>query len=482
MGEPRTDTATKNIEHMRGPAASMPQPKTNPNNTQLPFRLWSTSRPPVIINHRWAAPRGHMGGPRADMAVDPTAPPGPAPSAPPPPRGGPPEPGGAPGGESPGGSAGAPGGQLQGEKKRKASEGLSAVPAGGEGAAGASGAAPHDAGAKRARAEGPGSPGSSGSPPPGPAKGGAAKKKKKASAPKEEEDELEDDRAMKIRLMRFKPIKAGQKCGFCKHCKNPRSHKACITVREQQIKEQLAQEADQEAHETLRRLVQGKYANKKSQTIERQLNAILEDDATIKKAEHIPKFVKLMQGPRSIMVKGVLLNVLNASAKHPALLEGFAVSTGVKILRLWLVDARDTDNKKLSKLMMEFLAKVPLSFDMLQKSRIGKVVKQLSKVTPHDDIKKQSKALMATWMDVIKKSAEEEKRYVGTHSLPGHARGRVSLMIVHSNHSILRFILSIVLRNQTHPANLRPRLGARPSRRAGAGRELTRGAGAGRPS
>ena len=98
------------------------------------------------------------------------------------------------------------------------------------------------------------------------------------------------------------------------------------------------------------------------------------------------------------------------------------------------------------------------------------------------DIKKQSKALMATWMDVIKKSAEEEKRYVGTHSLPGHARGRVSLMIVHSNHSILRFILSIVLRNQTHPANLRPRLGARPSRRAGAGRELTRGAGAGRPS
>ena len=63
-----------------------------------------------------------------------------------------------------------------------------------------------------------------------------------------------------------------------------------------------------------------KYANKKSQTIERQLNAILEDDATIKKAEHIPKFVKLMQGPRSIMVKGVLLNVLNASAKHPALL------------------------------------------------------------------------------------------------------------------------------------------------------------------
>ena len=69
MGEPRTDTATKNIEHMRGPAASMPQPKTNPNNTQLPFRLWSTSRPPVIINHRWAAPRGHMGGPRADTAA-----------------------------------------------------------------------------------------------------------------------------------------------------------------------------------------------------------------------------------------------------------------------------------------------------------------------------------------------------------------------------------------------------------------------------
>ena len=420
---------------------------------------------------------GAGAGPRADMAVDPTAPPGPAPSAPPPPRGGPPEPGDAPDGDSPsGGSApsGAPGGQrqAQGEKKRKASESPSATAAGGEGGAGAADAAPHDAaGAKRARAEGPGSPGSS--PPAPPAA---------ASPPAAKEEEEEDDKAMKIRLMRFKPIKKGQKCGFCKTCMNPKSHKACITVRNQQIAEQLAEKEDQKAHETLRRLVQGKGANQKSQTIERQLNAILEDDATIKKAENIPKFVKLMQGPRSIMVKGVLINVLNASAKHPALLDGFAVSAGVKILRQWLVDARDTDNKKLSKLMMEFLAKVPLSFDMLQKSRIGKVVKQLSKVTPHDDIKKQSKALMATWMDVVKKSAEEEKRYVGTHSRPVHARGRVSLMIVHSNHSILRFILSIVLRNQTHPANLRPRLGAWPSRRAGAGRELTRGAFAGRPS
>ena len=50
---------------------------------------------------------------------------------------------------------------------------------------------------------------------------------------------------------------------------------------------------------------------------ERQLNAMLEDDATEKKAENIPKFVKLMQGPRSIMAKGAALLNHRAERQPP---------------------------------------------------------------------------------------------------------------------------------------------------------------------
>ena len=44
---------------------------------------------------------------------------------------------------------------------------------------------------------------------------------------------------------------------------------------------------------------------------------MLEDDATKKKAENIPKFVKLMQGPRSIMAKGAVLLNQRAERQPP---------------------------------------------------------------------------------------------------------------------------------------------------------------------
>ena len=45
MGEPRTASATTNIEDMHGTAARMPQPKTNSNHTQQLSFLWSTPAP-----------------------------------------------------------------------------------------------------------------------------------------------------------------------------------------------------------------------------------------------------------------------------------------------------------------------------------------------------------------------------------------------------------------------------------------------------
>merc|ERR1719399_2338615 len=190
-----------------------------------------------------------------------------------------------------------------------------------------------------------------------------------------EGDDDDDDSRVKKRLQKFAKIGRDQRCGVCRECLNPKSKKACLTVRAQQEREA------------------------------RQPPLV---------ARHM-KNLPILE-PQGLITQGVLLAVLQDSARACGadggalpFLGAFAASDGVHTLVRWLRHARDSDNTGLTEKILRLIGLVPMTLALLVSSKAGKVVKQLRKVSPHPAVKATCKALMASWTDVVKTEVKAEK-------------------------------------------------------------------------
>merc|ERR1719399_1394229 len=105
-----------------------------------------------------------------------------------------------------------------------------------------------------------------------------------------EGDDDDDDSRVKKRLQKFAKIGRDQRCGVCRECVNPKSKKACLTVRAQQQRELAQQETAERVAAELERLKQGEAA------LERVLSGALDAEGRFSEAQHAPMVARHMQG------------------------------------------------------------------------------------------------------------------------------------------------------------------------------------------
>merc|ERR1719399_103932 len=163
-----------------------------------------------------------------------------------------------------------------------------------------------------------------------------------------EGDDDDDDSRVKKRLQKFAKIGRDQRCGVCRECLNPKSKKACLTVRAQQEREAEQRETAERVARELHRLRQGEAA------LERVLSEALDAEGRFSEARHAPLVARHMKN-------------------------------------------------------LPLIGLVPMTLALLVSSKAGKVVKQLRKVSPHPAVKATCKALMASWTDVVKTEVKAEK-------------------------------------------------------------------------
>merc|ERR1719399_1900438 len=97
-----------------------------------------------------------------------------------------------------------------------------------------------------------------------------------------EGDDDDDDSRVKKRLQKFAKIGRDQRCGVCRECLNPKSKKACLTVRAQQEREARQQETAERVARELHRLRQGEAA------LERVLSEALDAEGRFSEARRCP--------------------------------------------------------------------------------------------------------------------------------------------------------------------------------------------------
>merc|ERR1719443_2848009 len=225
---------------------------------------------------------------------------------------------------------------------------------------------------------------------------GAARGQKRPRPGGGEGDDDDDDSRVKKRLQKFAKIGRDQRCGYCSVCVNPKSKKACLTVRAQQKREAEQRETAERVARELERLRQGEAA------LEQVLSEALDAEGRFSEARHAPLVARHMKDVPVQDARGPDGGAL-------PFLGAFAASDGVHTLVRWLRHARDSDNTGLTEKILRLIELVPMTLALLVSSKAGKVVKQLRKVSPHPAVKAACKALMASWTDVVKTEVKAEK-------------------------------------------------------------------------
>merc|ERR1719443_2483561 len=109
---------------------------------------------------------------------------------------------------------------------------------------------------------------------------GAARGQKRPRPGGGEGDDDDDDSRVKKRLQKFAKIGRDQRCGYCSVCVNPKSKKACLTVRAQQKREAEQRETAERVARELERLRQGEAA------LEQVLSEALDAEGRFSEAQH----------------------------------------------------------------------------------------------------------------------------------------------------------------------------------------------------
>lgn len=216
----------------------------------------------------------------------------------------------------------------------------------------------------------------------------------------------------------FPVIRKSQRCGKCHTCLNPQLKKACLTVREQMMRE-----ARKGSHSTTsaapRRAVNQQSSrssppaaatdvDKYSDLLVKFINA----SGGVSDIPSVQAFVTQLPRFDSSLARMLPCTVLGLSSR-PVLAE-FMARGGVDVLSNWMLQAMEDDNEPASQLLVEILGllkKLPVTKAFVQSTKSAKVVGALRK---HDnaDVRKLARDVVALWMKAIPPSSSKATRYV----------------------------------------------------------------------
>lgn len=209
----------------------------------------------------------------------------------------------------------------------------------------------------------------------------------------------------------FPVIRKSQRCGKCHTCTNPQLKKACLTVREQMMREATkgskkskgsAPAAPPAAASSSR--PQAGSSSSSSGDVDKYTDLLLpfiNSAGGISDVASVQPFIKAMGSFSSSLARMLPCTVLGLSSA--AVLAEFMARGGVDVLSGWMLTAMQEDSEQASQFLAEALSalkKLPVTKGFVQGTKSAKVIGALRK---HDssDVRRLSRDVVALWMKAI---------------------------------------------------------------------------------
>ncbi|EGV96877.1 Serine/threonine-protein phosphatase 1 regulatory subunit 10 [Cricetulus griseus] len=146
----------------------------------------------------------------------------------------------------------------------------------------------------------------------------------------------------------------------------------------------------------------------------KDLDSFLTRDGEVKSVDGIAKIFSLMKEARKMVNRCTYLNII-LQTQAPEVLVKFIDVGGYKLLNNWLTYSKTTNNVPLLQQILLTLQHLPLTVDHLKQNNTAKLVKQLSKSSEDEELRKLASVLVSDWMAVIRSQnspqpAEKDKK------------------------------------------------------------------------
>uniref|UniRef100_K7FSS9 Serine/threonine-protein phosphatase 1 regulatory subunit 10 n=1 Tax=Pelodiscus sinensis TaxID=13735 RepID=K7FSS9_PELSI len=144
------------------------------------------------------------------------------------------------------------------------------------------------------------------------------------------------------------------------------------------------------------------------------LDCFLGRDGEVKNTEGITKIFNLMKDAQKMVSRCIYLNILLQTRTQDILAKFIRVG-GYKLLNTWLTSSKASSNVPLLQQILLTLQHLPLTVDHLKQNNTAKLVKQLSKSSEDEELRRLASILVSDWMGVIRSQssvqpAERDKK------------------------------------------------------------------------
>ncbi|NXP83118.1 PP1RA phosphatase, partial [Ramphastos sulfuratus] len=139
------------------------------------------------------------------------------------------------------------------------------------------------------------------------------------------------------------------------------------------------------------------------------LDCFLGRDGEVKSMEGISKIFNLMKDSQKLVSRCIYLNIL-LQTRAQDILAKFIRIGGYKLLNTWLTSSKATNNVPFLQQILLTLQHLPLTVDHLKQvgNNTAKLVKQLSKSSDDEELRRLASILVSDWMGVIRSQSSTQ--------------------------------------------------------------------------
>ncbi|XP_054663432.1 serine/threonine-protein phosphatase 1 regulatory subunit 10 isoform X2 [Grus americana] len=137
------------------------------------------------------------------------------------------------------------------------------------------------------------------------------------------------------------------------------------------------------------------------------LDCFLGRDGEVKSTEGITKIFNLMKESQKMVSRCIYLNIL-LQTRAQDILAKFIRIGGYKLLNTWLTSSKASNNVPFLQQILLTLQHLPLTVDHLKQNNTAKLVKQLSKSSDDEELRRLASILVSDWMGVIRSQSSAQ--------------------------------------------------------------------------
>ncbi|KAM8792385.1 serine/threonine-protein phosphatase 1 regulatory subunit 10-like, partial [Eudromia elegans] len=140
------------------------------------------------------------------------------------------------------------------------------------------------------------------------------------------------------------------------------------------------------------------------------LECLLGRDGDVRTVDGITKIFNLMKDSQKLVSRCIYLNILLQTRAQDVLAKFIRVG-GYRLLNTWLTSSKAANNVPFLQQLLLTLQHLPLTVEHLKQNNTAKLVKQLSKSSDDEELRRLASILVSDWMGVIRsQSAQPAER------------------------------------------------------------------------